>query len=198
MNARPAVRLLFVSLLALLALTACVTFERAPVAKLNCDPALAGQWRPIKGGPANQVITVAGDCTMRWPEDDGGIYTTTLEGFALGESRYLVFTPAVADRLMAGKGDLVEKAPKNSVYIVRYRIDGERASVILADPDEAARPTAKGKAAGRRLDNSTVHVAGSRASIAKLLRTRGETIFARKQDGSGTMQLQRVATEAAP
>lgn len=184
-------------LLALSALSACVTFERAPVAKLSCDSALAGQWRPVKDGPEHPIV-VADDCTMRWPEDDGGTYTTTLEGFALGESRYLVFTPAVADRLMSADGDMLKKAPKDSVFLVRYRIDGDNAWVWLADPDEAMQPPAKGKAIGVRLDETNVHVKGSRSSIAKLLRARGVAIFAGKQDGKGMMHLQRVVPEASP
>jgi hypothetical protein len=184
-------------LLALIALPACVTFERAPVAKLSCDPALAGEWRPVKDGP-DRPILVSADCSLRWPEDNGGTYTTKLEGFALGGSRYLVFTPAVADRLMSSDGDMLRRAPKDSVYLARYRIDGDSAWVWLADPDAAMQPPTKGKAVGVRLDETDVHVKGSRSSIAKLLRARGEAIFAGKQDGRGTLQLQRVATEAAP
>lgn len=184
-------------LLLSLAMSACVTFERAPVAKLSCDPALAGEWRPVKDGPDRSIL-VAADCTLRWPEDDGGTYTTTLEGFALGESRYLVFTPAVADRLMSSDGDMLRRAPKDSVYLTRYRVDGDSAVVWLADPDEAMRAPAKGQAAGVRLDESDVHVKGRRAAIAKLLRARGDSIFADKPDGRGVMRLQRVAAAAAP
>ena len=178
-------------------LSACVTFERTPVAKLSCDPALAGEWRPVKDGPDRSIL-VSADCTLRWPEDDGGTYTTTLEGFALGESRYLVFTPAVADRLMSSDGDMLRRAPKDSVYLTRYRVDGDSAVVWLADPDEAMRAPAKGQAAGVRLDESDVHVKGRRAAIAKLLRARGDSIFADKPDGRGVMRLQRVAAAAAP
>lgn len=178
-------------------LSACVTFERAPVAKLSCDPALAGEWRPVKDGPDRSIL-VSADCTLRWPEDDGGTYTTTLEGFALGESRYLVFTPAVADRLMSSDGDMLRRAPKDSVYLTRYRVDGDSAVVWLADPDEAMRAPAKGQAVGVRLDESDVHVKGRRAAIAKLLRARGDSIFADKPDGRGVMRLQRVAAAAAP
>lgn len=183
---------------ALLALSACVTFERAPVATLACDPALAGQWRPIKDGPQDRVIEVAADCTVRWPEDDGGTYTTTLEGFALGESRYLVFAPAIADRLMGAGGDMLRNAPAGSVFMVRYRIDGDRATVWLADADEAMRPAAKGLAGGRRLDASNVHVEGSRKAIAALLRARGETLFDIDANGRGALTLQRIAPETTP
>lgn len=192
--------------LALLALSACVTFERAPVDTLSCDPALAGQWRPLKGGPQNRVVVVSADCTVQWPEENGGTYTTTLAGFALGASRYLVFTPAVADRLMSADGDMLRKAPKDSVFLVRYRIDDGRATVWLADEDEAMRAPVKGtapdqageQASARRLDASNVHVEGSREAIAALLRARGETLFASAPDGRGAMELQRVAAEAAP
>jgi hypothetical protein len=183
---------------ALLALSACVTFERAPVATLVCDPALAGQWRPLKDGPQDRVIAVAADCAVRWPEDDGGTYTTTLEGFALGASRYLVFAPAVADRLMGADGDMLRNAPAGSVFLVRYRIDGDRATVWLADADEAMRPPAKGQARGRRLDASNVHVEGSRKAIAALLRARGETLFDIDANGRGALTLQRVAAETTP
>lgn len=183
---------------ALLALSACVTFERAPVATLACDPALTGQWRPIKDGPQDRVIEVAADCTVRWPEDDGGTYTTTLEGFALGESRYLVFAPAIADRLMGAGGDMLRNAPAGSVFMVRYRIDGDRATVWLADADEAMRPAGKGLARGRRLDASNVHVEGSRKAIAALLRARGETLFDIDANGRGALTLQRIAPETTP
>jgi hypothetical protein len=189
-----------------LALSACVTFERAPVSTLGCDPALAGQWRPVNGGPQGRNIVVSADCTVQWPEENGGTYTTTLAGFALGASRYLVFTPTVADRLMGADGDMLHKAPKDSVFLVRYRIDGDSATVWLADEDEAMRTPVKGTAAdqageqasARRLDASNVHVEGSREAIAALLRTRGETLFAGTPDGRGAMALQRVAAGAAP
>ncbi len=198
MNARSVVPLILVSLLALLALPGCVTFERTPVAKLTCDPALAGLWRPIRNGPSNRIIRIDADCTMRWPEEDGSIYTTTLEGFTLDGSRYLVFTPAAADRLMAAKGDIAEKSAKGSVYIVRYRIQSDRAWVMLADPEQAARSANKDKTGDRRIDDSNVHIAGSRATIARLLRARGDDIFAPKQGGNGTLHLQRAAQEIVP
>ena len=129
----PAMSMRVAALLLSLAISACVTFERAPVAQLSGDPA------------------------------------------------------------------------KDSVFIARDRIDGDNAWVWLADPDEAMRPPAKGRATGVRLDESNVHVKGRRAAIviAKLLRARGDSIFAGQQDGKqqhgkGIMRLQRVAAAAAP
>lgn len=184
-------------LLLSLTLSACVTFERAPVAELDCDPALAGEWRPLKDGRSGPPIQVSADCSLRWPEDDGSIYTTTLGGFELGGSRYFVFTPTVADRLMSADDDMQRKAPKDSVFIARYRIDGDTAQVWLADPDEAMRPPAKDQAAAVRLGDNA-HVKGSRDAIAELLRARGDVIFAAKPDGSGVMRLQRVPAAVAP
>ncbi len=194
-----------IAALLLLSLTvpACVTFERVPAAELDCDPALAGEWRPLNDGRSGPPIQVAADCSVRWPEDDGGIYTTTLESFELGGSRYFVFTPTVADRLMSAKDDMRRKAPKDSVFIARYRIDGDDAQVWLADPDEAmrpqtVRPPAQGQAAAVRLDESNVHVHGSRTAITELLRARGDAIFAAKPDGRGVMRLRRIAPAAKP
>lgn len=186
--------LLFLSL----TISACVTFERAPVAELGCDPALAGEWRPLNDGRSGPPIQVSADCSLRWPEDDGGIYATTLEGFELGGSRYFVFTPTVADRLMSADDDMQRRAPKDSVFIARYRIDGDTAEVWLADPDEAMRPPAKGQAWAVQRDGSNVHVQGSRDAIAELLRARGDVIFAAKPDGRGVMRLRRVAAAAVP
>lgn len=198
----PSMRIAALSLLSL-TISACVTFERAPVAELDCDPALAGEWRPLKDGRSGPPIQVSADCSVRWPEDDGGIYTTTLEGFELGGSRYFVFTPTVADRLMSADDDMRRKAPKDSVFIARYRIDGDTAQVWLADPDEAMRheamhSPAKGQANAVQLDGSNVHIQGSRDAIAALLRARGDAIFATKPDGKGVMRLQRVPAAAAP
>lgn len=192
----PRVGMRIAALLLSLTISACVTFERAPVAELDCDPALAGEWRPLKDGMSGPPIQVSADCSVRWAEDDGGIYTTRLEGFELGGSRYFVFTPTVADRLMSADDDMRNKAPKDSVFIARYRIDGDSAQVWLADPDEAMRPAAKDQAAAVRLDGSNVHVQGSRDAITELLRARGDAIFAAKPDGRGVMRLQRVAAAA--
>jgi len=181
---------------ALLALSACVTFEHAPVAALDCDPALAGTWRPVADGASDRVIEVAADCTMRWPEENGGTYVTTLAGFALDGERYLVFTPAAADRIMNEQGRLERRAPKDDVLLARYRIEGDRATVWLADPDAALRPAEAGMAAGRKTGDDMVRVEGRRAAIRRLLQAHGPRIFADKDDGRGAMRLIRVEAPA--
>jgi hypothetical protein len=193
MNLRPP--LIALLLAALLALGGCVSFERAPVSRLSCDAALAGQWRAVAMGPADRPIRVAADCTMQWPEDDGGTYVTRLEGFVLGDQRYLVFTSDVADRLMSAGGDIRRRATAGSVLLARYRIDGDEAWVWLADLDELRRFPPEGGARIRKTDDSFAHVEGGRRAIGKLLDAHGERIFAGSTDGKGALQLRRLPPE---
>lgn len=195
----PKRRLAALLLIALLALAGCVSFERAPVSRLSCDTALAGQWRAVAMGPSDRPIRVAADCTMQWPEDDGGTYVARLEGFALGDQRYLVFTPDVADRLMSAEGDIRRRATPGSVLLARYRVDGDEARVWLADLEELRRFPLEGGARLRKVDDSFLHVEGGRRAIGKLLDAHGERVFAGSTDGKGALQLRRVpAAEAAP
>jgi hypothetical protein len=199
MNPRPPPHLVALLLAALLALAGCVSFERAPVSRLSCDTALAGQWRAVAMGPSDRPIRVAADCTIQWPKDDGGTYVVRLEGFVLGDQRYLVFTPDVADRLMSAEGDIRRRAAPGSVLLARYRIDGDEARVWLADLDELRRFPLEGGARIRKVDDSFLHVEGGRRAIGKLLDAHGERIFAGSTDGKGALQLRRVpATETAP
>ena len=184
---------------ALSLLGGCVAFEHPPVSKLRCDPLLAGQWRSLGDGPSNRPIMVSADCTLQWPDDDGSTYTTRLRAFTLGDQRYLVFSPDEADRLMSADGDLRRRAPKDSVFMARYRIDDDHLRVWLADADEALRPLPKTPVVARRIDDTLVYVEGDRRAIAKLLRTRGDLLFAGGGNGTGMLKLQRMSpTEAAP
>lgn len=198
MNPRPLLPLLALLLVALLALAGCVSFERAPVSRLSCDTALAGQWRTVAMGPSDRPIRVAADCTMQWPEDDGGTYVTRLEGFVLGDQRYLVFTPDVADRLMSAEGDVSRRATPGSVLLARYRVDGDEARVWLADLEELRRFPLEGGARLRKIDDSFLHVEGGRRAIGKLLDAHGERVFSGSPEGKGALRLRRVpAAEAA-
>jgi hypothetical protein len=173
----------------------CVTFERAPVAQLSCDPALAGEWQGEKNDAPSQVARVSPDCELHWPEDDGGTYTTTLRGFTLDDHRYLVFSPEDADRLMDMDGDLAAQAPEGSVLFARYRIDGDALQLWLADPNEALRTG--GKVSARQIEDRFAHVEGSREDIAALLHERGDTLFD-IDDVDGAARFKRVPKETAP
>ena len=175
----------------------CVTFEHAPVAHYRCDPALAGRWQTVKTERLPRPIEVAADCRMRWPQDDGSTFETTLRSFRLDEVRYLAFTPQEADRLMDMKGDLVSRAPADSVLLVRYRIDGDEAKLWLADPQVLLTPDADGKTAARRVDDQLAHVEGGRRATAALLRARGDALFRATQE-DGMTRFQREPAEAAP
>ena len=194
-----ALRFVVLLLGALPALIGCVSFERAPVSELRCDAALAGRWQAVAMGPSDRPIRVAADCTMQWPEEDGGTYATRLQGFALGDQRYLVFAPDVADRLMSAEGDIRRRAAPGSVLLARYRIDGDEARVWLADLEELRRLPLEGGARLRNIDDSFLHVEGGRQAIGKLLDAHGERVFAGSPEGRGALQLRRVpATGAAP
>lgn len=179
------------------ALGGCVTFEHAPVSRYDCDPALAGRWQTVKTERLPRPIEVDADCRMRWPQDDGGTYETTLRSFALGDHRYLAFTPEEADRLMDMEGDLVETAPAGSVLLVRYRIEGEDVKLWLADPEVALTPAPAGIAPARRLEDRFAHVEGSRRATAKLLRERGDALF-RASRAEGMTRFTRAEAEASP
>ena len=179
------------------ALGGCVTFEHAPVARYDCDPALAGQWQTVKTERLPRPIDVGADCRMRWPQDDGGTFETDLRSFRLDGVRYLAFTPAEADRLMDMDGDLTGSAPAGSVLLVRYRIEGDDVKLWLADPEIALTPAPAGIASARRLEDRFAHVEGSRRATAKLLRERGDALF-RASQAEGMTRFTRVAPETAP
>lgn len=179
------------------ALDGCVTFEHAPVSRLRCDSALAGEWQTVKTERLPRPVKVSPDCELHWPEDDGDTYVTTLRGFVLDDDRYLVFSPAEADRLMDMDGDLVERAPAGSVLLVRYRIDGDEVKLWLPSPDEAMKPDATGKVAARQVDDKFAHIEGDRRAVAALLRARGDTLFDTGK-ADGTTRLKRVSAEASP
>ena len=186
-----------VFLLALSLLPGCVAFERAPVSKLRCDPALAGRWQPVKDGPLNSTVEIAADCTLRWPDEAGGFHAATLTGFTLGDDRYLVLSPADADRLLAAEGDLIRSAPEGSVFLARYRIEGGSALVWLPDPQIALQAGTKDEATGRRIEDKFTYVEGDRKAIATLLRKRGDALF-RMTEAGGTLAFRRLPPETAP
>lgn len=185
------------ALLALSLLSGCVAFERAPVSKLSCDPSLAGRWQPVKDGPLNKTVDIGPDCAMRWPNEAGGFHRVTLTGFTLGDDHYLVFSPTDADRLLAAEGDLIRSAPKGSVFLARYRIDGDSALLWLPDPQIALQAGTKNEATGRQIEDKFTYVEGNRKAIATLLRKRGDAIF-RMTEARGTLALRRLPPEAAP
>ncbi len=184
-------------LLALSLLPGCVAFERAPVSKLRCDSALAGRWQPVKDGPLNNTVEIGPDCTLRWPDEAGGFHRATLTGFTLDDDRYLVFSPTDADRLLAAEGDLIRSAPKGSVFLARYRIEGDSALLWLPDPQIALQAGTKGEATGRQIEDKFTYVEGGRKAIATLLRTRGDAMF-RMTEARGTLALRRLPPDTAP
>lgn len=136
-----------------------------PYRSLRCDSALAGRWQPVKDGPLNNTVEIGPDCTLRWPDEACGFHRATLTGFTLDDNRYLVFSPTDADRLLAAEGDLIRSAPKGSVFLARYRIDGDSALLWLPDRTSHCRRERRAKpAAVRSKTNSPTSKAVARPS----------------------------------
>ncbi|TXH67768.1 MAG: hypothetical protein E6Q88_10365 [Lysobacteraceae bacterium] len=160
-------------LLALLCLVAgCVSFEHAPTTAFDCDPALAGRWRSLAGGPEGNTVAIADDCTMSWPlSQDGATIEIPLRGFALDGKRYLAFSPAQAERMLEANGDISGHTPAESLFLVRYRIEGDRIALWLPDHDHVAEAIASGRIHGKAAkQRQAFEVNGSPKRISALLR----------------------------
>jgi hypothetical protein len=196
MNMRISTRhILFVFLL--LACVGCVAFERPPVAKFDCDPALQGRWSD-KNSNAEKAIVVGPNCAMRWPEDGAGAYSMTLRTFTIDTQRYLAFSPEEADRLLdsrQGAKDLSRLSPEGSVYLARYRIENGQLNLWVPDPDTVLQGIAAGAIRGRKIDDKFAYVQGSRRQIAALLR-KGDPLYG-MHDDDGVLQFRRLGAETA-
>ncbi|MGH8082714.1 MAG: hypothetical protein ACREP7_19210, partial [Lysobacter sp.] len=139
---------------ALVSLTGCVAFERAPVESRACDPDLPGTWKLQADGIA-KTIRIDSNChTEDWPGLREEPMALDLTGFVLGRNRYVVIDPADAERALGAQGKaLSERTPKNAVFLALYRIEGDRANVWLASPDLAVAAIAQRRLQGRRLDD---------------------------------------------
>lgn len=144
-----------------LALAGCVGFEQAPVDTLSCDPDLPGLWNLKADGMPAKTIRIDAQChTDDWPGLREQPVALDLTGFVLGRNRYIVIAPADAERAIgADRGigakprSISELMPKDGVFLVLYRIDGDQANVWLASPDMALSAIAQGRLQGRKLDD---------------------------------------------
>lgn len=176
---RAAARLPLAALI-LAGLSACVAFERAPVAELRCDPDLAGAWTVKAGGNAHKTVHVDARCRSDdWP--GLGDKPTTLEfaGFALGRDRYLVFTPEQAQRAIgADAGSLTNTAPKGSVFLVLYRFNAQGGlEAWLPDSQRALDAIARGELAGRKLEDRYALLQGEPEQLRDTLSQRLNLLY---------------------
>jgi len=161
-------------------LSACVAFERAPVAELRCDPDLAGAWTVKAGGNAHKTVHVDANCRSEdWPGMGDKPTTLELAGFVLGQDRYLVFTPEQAQRAIgADTGSLTHTAPKGSVFVVLYRFDARGGlEAWLPDSQRALDAIARGELAGRKLDDRYALLQGTPEQLRDTLAQRLNLLY---------------------
>lgn len=175
---------------ALLALPGCVAFEHAP-AQAQCDPELPGTWL-LEEGPTTKTVRVDARChTEDWPNPREESVALDLTGFRIGEDRYLMFDPAAAQRAIGAEGEsLTRTAPPGSVFLVRYRIQGDVIDAWLADPQPALAGIAAGKLQGRRLEDHFALLGGSPEQLRTLLSEHGEVFYG---TGQKSLKLRRAA-----
>ncbi|QQP96698.1 hypothetical protein [Lysobacter enzymogenes] len=161
-------------------LSACVAFERAPVAELSCDPDLAGAWTVKAGGNAHKTVHVDARCRSEdWPGMGDKPTTLELTGFVVGQDRYIVLTPEQAQRAIgADTGSLTATAPKDSVFLVLYRINARGSlDAWLPDSQRALAAIARGELAGRKLDERFALVQGTPEQLRDTLAQRLNLLY---------------------
>ncbi|QWP75816.1 hypothetical protein J5226_19725 [Lysobacter sp. K5869] len=176
---RAALRLSLAALI-LAGLSACVAFERAPVAELRCDPDLAGAWTVKAGGNVHKTVHVDARCRSDdWPGLGDKPTTLELTGFVLGQDRYLVFTPEQAQRAIgADAGSLTGTAPKGSVFLVLYRFNAQGGlEAWLPDSQRALDAIARGELAGRKLDDRYALLQGEPEQLRDTLSQRLNLLY---------------------
>lgn len=183
----------------LLATTGCVAFEHPPSAQLGCDPRLAGSWQP--DGVNNGVpVTLDAQCEAVFPpRDDGRLpeYRTTLRSFTLDGHDYLVFSVQDLDRIFGLEAaQFTALAPKDSVFLLRYRLDGDRVRGTVADADFVANALRTKRMRGRELGKAVVLVEGDGNAMTALLRNQPD-LFA-DSGSSNVLQLRRAVAGIKP
>jgi len=184
-------------LLAALALCAgCVAFERSPVAERRCDPDLPGQWR-LRADHIDKTIRIDARChTEDWPGLRERPVALDLTGFAIGQDRYIVLSPAEAERAIGAEGrSLTRTAPADAVFLVLYRIEGGRISAWLPDSQRALAAIARGELAGRKLEDRFALVQGDAQRLRATLAQRTDLLY---DTQAKAIALQRVSAKEHP
>ncbi|MBW8808897.1 MAG: hypothetical protein JF591_08665 [Lysobacter sp.] len=188
----PCARLLRAALaIALVALSGCVAFERAPVEELSCDPDLPGTWHLKADGVAKTVHIDARCHTEDWPNMGEQTMALDLTGFVLDRDRYIVVPPSVAQRAIGAPGDaLIKGTPAGSVFLILYRIDEGRARAWLPDSQRALDAMAAGTLTGRKLDEKFPLIEGSAQDLRTMLQQHSAVLYDTQKEA---IVLQRAA-----
>ncbi|QWF15149.1 hypothetical protein [Lysobacter capsici] len=177
--------------IALVALSGCVAFERAPVEELSCDPDLPGTWHLKADGVAKTVHIDARCHTEDWPNMGEQTMALDLTGFVLDRDRYIVVPPSVAQRAIGAPGDaLIKGTPAGSVFLILYRIDEGRARAWLPDSQRALDAMAAGTLTGRKLDEKFPLIEGSAQDLRTTLQQHSAVLYDTQKEA---IVLQRAA-----
>ena len=148
----------------------CVAFERSPVAERSCDPELPGEWNLRADGIAKRIRIDARCHTEDWPGLREQPVALDLTGFKVGRDRYIVLTPADAERAIgAEQKQLSKTAPAGAVFLVLYRIEGDQANAWLPDSQRALTAIAAGSLRGRKLEDRFALVEGTSQQLRDTL-----------------------------
>ncbi len=183
--------------LAALALCAgCVAFERSPVAERRCDRDLPGHWR-LRAEGIDKTLRIDARChTEDWPGLRERPVALDLTGFAIGEDRYIVLSPAEAERAIGAEGrSLTGAAPAGAVFLVLYRIEDGRISAWLPDSQRALAAIARGELDGRKLEDRFALVQGDAERLRATLARHTDLLYDTR---AKAMSLQRVPSKEHP
>ncbi len=148
----------------------CVAFERSPVTERSCDPELPGEWNLRADGIAKRIRIDARCHTEDWPGLREQPVALDLTGFKVGRDRYIVLTPADAERAIgAEQKQLSKTAPAGAVFLVLYRIEGDQANAWLPDSQRALTAIAAGSLRGRKLEDRFALVEGTSQQLRDTL-----------------------------
>ncbi|ALN90986.1 MULTISPECIES: hypothetical protein [Lysobacter] len=174
----------------------CVAFEHSPVESATCDPDLPGTWNLKAQGVAKTLRIDARCHTEDWPGLHEQPTALDLTGFSLGRDRYIVLSPADAQRAIGAQGEsLVKAAPAGSVFVILYRIENGRASAWLPDSQRVLAAIATGELNGRKLDEKFPLVQGSAQAIRDTLSQHGALLY--NTEANKAMVLERVLAPAS-
>lgn len=161
-------------------LSACVAFERAPVAELRCDPDLAGAWTVKTGNGLKKTANVDARCHSEdWPGMNDKPVALDLTGFVIGQDRYIALTPEQAQLAMgADSGALTGGLPQGAVFLVLYRIGPDGVlQAWLPDSKRALDAIARGELRGRRLKEQFALVQGSPEQMRDTLSQQSNLLY---------------------
>lgn len=156
----------------------CVAFERSPVAERSCDPELPGEWNLRTDGAAKRIRIDARCHTEDWPGLREQPVALDLTGFKLGRDRYIVLTPADAERAIGTEQkQLAKTTPAGAVFLVLYRIEGDQAYAWLPDSQRALTAIAAGSLRGRKLEDRFALVEGTAQQLRDTLEQRAGLLY---------------------